>query len=166
MKILRPISVIVFLAFVWVGSNAQNTFSVSDMNPHYMDLNGDNYEGTLPRLTFEYSQWINYTTLVDEYDLASFSISVQMVPVHEPKGLELTVEAAPYKGISKGTVGTPTGLKTVTRGARVLIDNITTCYTGSDQGTGHKAFLKFSVPRVPAADTVSYKVSIVYTFVQ
>ncbi len=164
---LKSISAIVFFVFVCAGSYAQNTFSVSNMNPHYMDLNPDNYEGNTRIITYQYSQWINYTTLVDQYEPASFSISVQMVPVREPRGLELVAEAGAYKGISKGTVGIPTGLKSVSPGAaHVLIDNITTSFTGSDQGVGHQTFLKFSAPYRHVSDTASYKVSIVYTLAQ
>ncbi len=157
---------ILFLLLIGKGMVAQNSFSVSNRIPHYMDLNPDNFTGQTGTASFQFSQWINYTTLVDQYEPAAFSVTVQMVPVRAPKGLGLSVEAGPYRGISKGNVGTPTGLKEVGRAARVLIDNITTSFTGSESGMGHPMVLKFSAPFLSPQDTVSYRVSIVYTLVQ
>ena len=163
----RKLTICMFLFFMACAeTHAQNSFSVSNKNSHYMNLNADNYEGASQKTTYQYSEWINYTTLVDQYEPASFSITVQMVSANKPKGLEFMIEAAPYQGISKGAVGTPTGLKAVDRGARVLIDNITTCFTGSERGEGHHTVLRFSAPLYNRVDSTSYRVSIVYTLLQ
>ncbi|MBE0651386.1 MAG: hypothetical protein IH595_11155 [Bacteroidales bacterium] len=131
-----------------------------------MSLNPNNYAHGAQEMTFQYSQWINYMTLIDYYGEPAFSITVQLVSAHKPRGMELKIEAGPYKGYSTGAVGTPTGMKTVTKDARVLIDNITTSYTGSGRGQGHHTVLFFFVPNNIKADTGTYKVNVVYTLMQ
>ena len=152
---------------VCTGACAQNNISVSNQFPQYMSLDPNNYVGNPQKLTFQYSEWINYTTLIDYYGEPSFSITIQMVPKHKPKGLALSAEAEPYKGFSTGDVGIPTGTKIVSKGARVLIDNITTCYTGSGGGQGHRTILHFSVPNYYSrSDTATYRVDVVFTLMQ
>jgi len=162
----RKLVICMFLFFItYAVTDAQNSFSVSNSNSQYMDLN-QNYSLTSSnKVTFEYSQWINYITLTDPYEPA-FSITVQLEPANKPNGLELEVEADPYKGMSKNEVGTPTGMLAVSNGARVLIDNITTCYTGEGGGEGHRTNLSFTAPENTRVDTITYRVNVVYTLVQ
>lgn len=156
-----------FLFFiVCSGAYAQNSISVSNQIPQYMDLNSDDYPAGSQKMTFQYTEWINYTTLIDSYGEPAFSISVQLDSAHKPKGLELRVKADPYKGMSTGNVGTSTGMKAVLKSARVLIDNIGTSYTGSGREQGHRTVLFFSVPNYIKADTGTYKVNVVFTLMQ
>ena len=162
----QKLTIFMFLFFVTCEvSQAQNSFSVSNRNSQFMDLNQNYSPNPSNKISFEYSQWINYVTLTDPYDPA-FSITVQLESVNKPKGLEMKVEAGIYKGMSKGDVGMPTGMLTVSQGARVLIDNITTCYTGEGRGEGHRTNLSFTAPENTKVDTAIYKVNVVYTLVQ
>lgn len=166
MQNLKPI-IVIFLFFIACDvTYAQNSISVSNQIPQYMSLDPNYYEGNPPKLTFQYSEWINYTTLIDYYGEPAFSISVQLVSKHKPKELELRAVANPYKGLSREGVGKTTGIKTVSRSARVLIDNITTCYSGSGRGQGHRTMLFFSVPNYIKADTGTYKINVVFTLRQ
>lgn len=156
-----------FLFFmVWSGVYAQNNISVSNQLPQYMDLNPDDYPAGSQKINFQYTEWINYTTLIDSYEEPAFSITVQLASAHKPKGLEVQIKADPYKGLSPGEVGTPTGINTVSKVARVLIDNISTSYTGSGTGQGHRTVLFFSVPNYIKADTGTYKLNVVFTLMQ
>lgn len=167
MKKKRKIVVGLFLFFMaCTGTYAQNSVSVSNQIPQYMSLDPNYYEGNPQKLTFQYTEWINYTTLIDYYGEPAFSISVQLVAKHKPKGLEFRAVANPYKGLSREGVGNTTGIKTVSRSARVLIDDITTCYTGSGSGQGHRTMLFFSVPNYIRADTGTYKINVVFTLRQ
>lgn len=145
---------------------AQNGISVSNQIPKFMSLNPDNYPETPQKITLQYSQWINYTTLIDYYNEPAYSITVQVVSTYLPKGFVMKAKAGPYKGLSKGNMGMTTGEKTISKEAGILIDNITTCYTGSGNGQGHKTVLFFSVPKRFEADTNTYKVNVVYTLMQ
>lgn len=133
-----------------------------------MSLVPEYYETSTPEVTFQYTQWINYITLIDPYYDPAFSITVQLVSKKIPKGLKLQVGSDPYKGLSKGEVGTSTGMKQVSpgKGARVLIDNITTSFTGSGRGQGHRTTLLFTAPSLSSSDTTAYLVNVVYTLVQ
>lgn len=163
----RKFTIWIFLFFVApTAVCAQNSFSVSNRLPQYMVLVPGYYQTESPQVSFQYTQWINYITLTDPYD-PCFSITVQMVRQNAPVGLRLEVKADPYKGLSKGEVGTPTGMKQVLQdGARVLIDNIRTSYTGNGRGQGHLTTLYFTAPGHSAADTTSYRVNVIYTLVQ
>jgi hypothetical protein len=168
MKKQKQILGLALFFMVCTGAYAQNNISVSNQFPQYMSLDRNNYAGNPQKLTFQYSEWINYTTLIDYYGEPSFSISIQMVSKHKPKGLTLSAEADTYKGFSTGDVGIPTGTKIVSKGAaRVLIDNITTCYTGSGRGQGHRTVLHFTVPNYYIRpDTATYMVDVVFTLMQ
>ena len=148
------------------GAYAQNSVSLSNEIPQYMSLDPNFYEGNPQKLTFQFAEWINYTTLIDYYGEPSFSISVQLVSKHKPKGLELRAIAGSYKGLSREGIGISTGIKSVSQSARMLIDNITTCYTGSGRGQGHRTLLFFSVPNYIKADTGTYKINVVFTLRQ
>lgn len=163
----RELILSVFLFFMACEVlSAQNTISVNNQVPQIMSLNPDNYSWTSQKMKFQYSEWLNYTTLVDYYNEPSFSVTVQVVSKHMPKGLEVRAEADPYEGLSTGGIGTSTGMKTVSRVASVLIEDITSSYTGSGRGQGHRIQLFFSVPKYIKADTGIYKVNVVFTLMQ
>jgi len=62
-----------------------------------------------------------------------------------PDGMELQIEAKPYVGMSKSRQGMPTGKIRVSNRPRVLIDNISTCYTGSGRNEGHQLIFSFII---------------------
>jgi hypothetical protein len=125
-------------------SNAQNSISVTNINPIYMDLTPSFNAGLPKNIITDDSQWLNYTTLVHPSD-PTFSITVEIASGSIPEGMEMQIEASPYMGMSKGKPGTPTGKITVTHIPRVLIDNIGTSYTGSGRNEGHRITFSFII---------------------
>lgn len=146
-------------------TQAQISFSVSNKTPKYIDL-VPIYENNFSKsAATHFTQWLNYITLM-EYHEPGFSVSLQMVSKRIPQGLKLEVQTGPYQGLSKGEKGTPTGKKLISHNARELVDNITTCYTGSGRGEGHKINLTFSLPNRITEDTTAYQITLVYTLTQ
>ena len=139
-----PIILWIVLLSVSFVSHAQNRISLSNRNPIYIDLT-PSFNAGLPRqMITDNSQWLNYTTLVRPSD-PTISITVEIGSGRVPEGLELQIEASPYVGRSKDRAGTPTRKVTVTHLPRVLINNIGTCYTGSDRNEGHQLTFSFII---------------------
>ncbi|MBN2615930.1 MAG: hypothetical protein JXR71_09580 [Bacteroidales bacterium] len=153
------------LLLSWGTTQAQISFSVSNKIPKYIDVSpvyGNDLSATEKT---QFSQWLNYTTLV-EYHEPSFTVSLQMRSKRIPSGMNVWVKTEPYQGYIKGAKGTVTGKIQLMRIARVLIDNITTCYTGSEAGEGHKINLSFNLPKRRNEDSIAYSITLVYTLTQ
>ncbi len=144
---------------------AQHTVSVSKSNPIYLDLTSPNMSGAIQKTTIDNSQWLNYTTYVHPSD-PTLSIMVEVISGTIPPGLMLTVEASPYVGFSQGKQGSPAGKVTLSPRPKVLINNISTCYTGSGRNEGHQ--LTFSIIVIDWAKVRSgtNNISIRYTITQ
>ncbi|MBN2639633.1 MAG: hypothetical protein JXR65_11175 [Bacteroidales bacterium] len=167
MRKIRIIGLIIFLISIQSKSFAQISFSVSNNQTRYLELvpfYENNYSKTQ---IINFSQWINYTTLVN-YLEPDFTINIQMITSRVPLGLSLTAEAGSYHGFSKSNTGTSSGKEIIsnTKAAKILLENIATCYTGSGYGEGHKVNLTFSVPNRINTDTSSYTINIIYTIMQ
>ncbi len=143
MNKLRIIFLILLLSISCV-SHAQNSISLTNINPIYMDLTPTFHAGLSKKIITDDSQWLNYTTLVHPSE-PTISITVEVASGSIPEGLELQIEASSYIGMSKGKPGTPTGKIAVTHMPRVVIDNIGTCYTGSGRNEGHRLTFSFII---------------------
>ncbi len=146
-------------------SNAQNSISVTNINPIYMDLTPSFNAGLQKSIITDDSQWLNYTTLVHPSD-PTISITVEIAAGSIPEGLEMHIEASPYIGMSKGKQGTPTGKITVTHIPRVLIDNIGTSYTGSGTNEGHRISYSFIITDYSQLLSGATTVYVQYTITQ
>lgn len=143
MKKLRIIFLMLLISISCV-SHSQNSISITNINPIYMDLTPTFNAGLPKKIITDDSQWLNYTTLVHPAD-PTISITVELASGSIPEGLELQIEATSILGISKGKPGIPTGKITVTHIPRVLLDNIGTCYTGSGRNEGHRITFSFVI---------------------
>lgn len=146
-------------------SYAQNRLSVSKSNPILMDLTPKNNAGLSPDVIIDNSQWLNYTTLV-HYSEPTLSITVEVVSGSIPEGMELQIEASPYRGMSKGNHGRPTGKITVSNIPRVLIDNIRTSYTGSHRNEGHQLTFTYIITDYAKVKSGNYTIYVQYTITQ
>lgn len=155
----------IFLLFIGNASFAQNRLSVSKRSPIYMDLTPTNYAGHSKIVVTDDSQWLNYTALVNSSD-PTLSITIQVTSGSIPEGMELQIEARPYVGLSRGRQGTPTGKISVTHRPRVLINNISTCYTGSNRNEGHQLFFKFIITDFAKIRSGTSTIFVQYTITQ
>ena len=156
---------IVLLCTSGATAYAQNSISVSSIEPHAIEL-APQYGNSNPKeATAEYLQWLNYTTLTDSDDPA-FSITVQLRQSNLPWRMNLKIKADPYQGFSKGTEGSSAGVIAVLQGARTLVDDITTCYSGAGRGQGHCITFFFSIPDYTKVSNAGQSVDIVYTLTQ
>ena len=155
----------ILLFLISCVSNAQNSISVTNINPIYMDLTSSFNAGLQKSIITDDSQWLNYTTLVHPSD-PTISITVEIASGSIPEGLEMQIEASPYMGMSKGKQGTPTGKITVTHIPRVLIDNIGTSYTGSGRNEGHRLTYSFKITDYSKLLSGTTQVYIQYTITQ
>lgn len=146
-------------------TSAQNRLSLTNRSPIFVDLNASLSTGKPKQVVTVDSQWLNYTTLVDPSE-PTFSISVEVASGTIPEGMELQMEASQYVGMSKGRPGTPTGKITVTNMPRVLIDNISTFYTGSGRNEGHKLTFSFIIKDYAKLQSGSTNLYIQYTITQ
>ena len=89
-----------------------------------------------------------------------------MVSGSIPDGLELQVEAVPYKGISKGKQGIPSGKIAVTHMPRVLISNIGTSYTGFGRNEGHQLIFSFIIKDYSRLRSGTNTIYVQYTITQ
>ncbi|MCD4680517.1 MAG: hypothetical protein K8S00_09030 [Bacteroidales bacterium] len=156
------ISVMLSLSCV---SFAQNRISISNRTPIYMDLTPSYHAGLQKQIIKDDSQWLNYTTLVHPSE-PSFSITVEIASGRIPEGLELQIEASTYTGMSKSKPGTPTGKITVTHMPRVLINNISTFYTGSARNEGHKLTFSFIITDYSKLLSGTTTIYVLYTITQ
>ena len=155
----------IFLIIICSASYAQNRISVSKRSPIYMDLSPTNAAGLSKQIITDDSQWLNYTALVNPSD-PTLSITVQVTSGSIPKGMELQIEAKPYVGLSKGKQGTPTGKISLSHRPRVLIDNISTCYTGSGRNEGHQLSFKFIITNYAKIRSGTSAIFVQYTITQ
>jgi len=134
----------ILLLFASSALYAQNSLTVSKRSPIYMDLTPSYNAGLPKKVITDESQWLNYTTLVHPSE-PNISITVEVASGSIPDGMELQIEAKPYVGMSKSRQGMPTGKIRVSNRPRVLIDNISTCYTGSGRNEGHQLIFSFII---------------------
>jgi hypothetical protein len=146
-------------------SQAQNSISLSNRNPIYMELTHSFNAGVPGQIISDDSQWLNYTTLVHPSE-PTFSITVEVAMGSIPDGLELQIEASPYAGRSNGKVGTPTKKITLTHIPRVLINNIGTCYTGSEKNEGHRLTFSIVVKDYSKLKSGTSTIYVLYTITQ
>jgi len=145
--------------------HAQNRISLSNRNPIYMEMLSGFSTGAPKQIITDDSQWLNYTTIVQESD-PSISISIQLVSGTIPNGLELQVEAVPYKGMSKSRTGIPSGKMRVTNMPRVLINNIGTCYTGTGRYEGHQLIFSYKINDYSKLKSGTSTIYVQYTITQ
>ena len=165
MKTVYTISLILVLFIIHAPVMAQNILNVSDREPKHIDLIPVYANSFSKSETVNFNQWLNYTTLMG-YLKPEFSVNVQLVSKRIPMGMKMYIKAAPYQGLSKGDVGLPTGRKQLSKTAQTLIDNITTSYTGSARGEGHRIGLSVFIPDRLRKDSVAYTVNLVYTLTE
>lgn len=146
-------------------SFAQNRISLTNRNPIYMDFTRSFNAGQPKQIITDDSQWLNYTTLV-QLSEPTISITIEVVSGSIPNGLELQVEAVPYKGISRGKLGTPRGKMAVTHMPRVLISNIGTCYTGFGRNEGYQLIFSFIIKDYSKLRSGTSTIYVQYTITQ
>lgn len=159
------IACITILILVNVVTQAQNRISVSDRSPIYMDMTPSYNAGLSKKVITNDSQWLNYTTLVHPTE-PTISITVEVAGGSIPDGMELQIEASPYIGMSKGKQGTPTGKITISNRPRVLISNISTCYTGAGRNEGHRITFSFIITDYAKVKSGMSNIFIQYTIIQ
>lgn len=163
-KLSIPFCVILFS--ISSISFAQNSISVSSRGPIYKDIIPESNAGGHAKMTItDDSQWLNYTTLV-EHGEPALSITVEVTSGSIPEGMELQIEASPYKGISRGKMGHPTQIITVSDRPQVLIDHIKTCYTGSSWGEGHQLTFSFIITDYAKVKAETHTIYVQYTITQ
>lgn len=165
--IMKKISIIfcIFLLSFSSQTFAQNRLSVSKSSPIYMDLTPGSNAGMPKKVITDNSQWLNYTALVHPSD-PDISITVEVVAGSIPEGMELLIEASPYRGMSKGKQGTPTRKISVSNRPRVLIDNIRTSYTGSRRNEGHQLTFSFIITDYAKIRSGIHTIYVQYTISQ
>lgn len=144
---------------------AQNSISLSNRSPKYMDFKPSYNAGVSKQIITDDTQWLNYTTLVDASD-PTISISVEIANGNIPEGMELQIEASNYIGKSRGKAGVPTRKISVSHMPRVLIDNIGTCYTGSGRYEGHQITMSFIIKDYSKVQSGIHSIDILYTIAQ
>jgi hypothetical protein len=164
-RTVYTISIFLVLIIMNAPAKAQNILDVSDKEPKYIDLIPVYANSFSKSETVNFTQWINYTTLMG-YLKPEYSVNVQLVSKRIPLGMKMYIKAAPYHGISKGDFGIPTGRKKLSQTAQTLIDNITTSYTGSGRGEGHRISLSVFIPDRLKEDSTSYTVNLIYTLTE
>lgn len=155
------------LFFVSNALNAQIVLSVSDNETKIVTLIPVRQNDMNKEQTYHFSQWINYTTLVN-YLEPSFSVNLEMRAKKLPLDSKIIVEMLPYKGLSElENVGTSAiGNKTLSQKAITLVDEIPTSYSGSNPGEGHRCNISFIYPMKVNADTTNYQIELIYTINQ
>lgn len=130
-----------------------------------MELTHSFNAGVPRQITIDDSQWLNYTTLVQPPE-PTFSISVEVAMGSIPDGLELQIEASPCTGRSNGRVGAPTKKLTLSHVPKVLINNIGTCYTGSEKNEGHRITFSVIVADYSKLRSGTFSIYVQYTITQ
>jgi hypothetical protein len=155
---------ILIIFFFSIGSycHAQNSLTVSKRSPIYMDLAPAYNVGSARKVITDNSQWLNYTTLVHPSEPA-MSITVEVASGNIPEGMELQIEASPYEGMSKSKQGVPNGKISVSYQPRVLINNIRTCYAGTNRDEGHQLTFSFIITDYAKVKSGISNISIQYT---
>jgi hypothetical protein len=143
---------------------SQNRISVSNKSPIFLDFSRPSGSGALKQNIVDDSQWLNFTTLVNINDPA-ITITVQIVSGTLPPGIELEIEALPYKGLSKGNHGVPSKIK-VSNIPKALISNIGTCYTGNSRNEGYQLKTTFKITNYALLKAESTVLYIQYTVIQ
>lgn len=130
--------------FMYNMSFSQNRISVSNRSPIYLDFSRPVAPGAPKQSIIDDSQWLNFTSLVNIND-PTLTITAQVVGGTLPEGVELIIEALPYRGMSKANNGVSSGKVKLTNTPRVLISNIGTCYTGNGRNEGFQLRFTFRI---------------------
>lgn len=160
-KYIRLILWLLFL-FSSILTIAQNKIAISRRAPISLDLSNIYNAGAKGQVMADNSQWLNYTILIEDAD-PRVSISVDISSGRVPPGMELYVEAKPYKGFSRGRMGSPTGRVRLSNMPRVLIDNIGTSYTGSGRNEGHQLTFYFEITDYSKLEPGIHSIYVQYT---
>ncbi len=79
--------------------------------------------------------WLNYSFIPSgQGETASITVQTDAVI----SGMDINVEAAAAAANGDGQKGTPTGARTLSTGAQVIIENIGASYTGDGNASGHQ----------------------------
>ncbi len=162
----KPYIIVLLIILLLQGClYAQNSISLSNRSPKYVDFKPSYNQGDSKQIIIDDSQWLNYTTLVDPSD-PTISISVEIANGSVPKGMELEIDASSYIGKAKGKAGIPNSKIKVTNIPRILINNIGTCYTGSGRYEGHKIIISFKIVDYSKVQTGLHSIDLLYTITQ
>lgn len=159
------LALIFILIIFYFPLKSQNRISVSKRSPLFMDLTPTYNAGMAKKIIVDDSQWLNYTTLVHPSD-PTISITVQIAGGSVPEGMELQVEASPYIGLSKSKQGRSAGKITVSNRPRVLINDISTCYSGFGKNEGHQLTFSFVIIDYAKVKSGTSSIYIQYTVTQ
>lgn len=160
--ILISVALILMLSH---ASDAQNKLSIENYKPVFFNMQSLFSAGASGKIAADATQWLNYTTLVDEKE-PKISITVQIASGKVPPGMELRIRADGYKGLGTGKSGHPTGDIVVTEEPKVLIENIGTCYTGSGINEGHQLHFSFVITDYARIEPGLASIYLQYTIVQ
>ncbi len=164
-KIIKPLIIITVLFLVHMTLCAQNTFTISNRKAISLDMTSVYTAGVPSRIIADDSQWLNYTTLIKNNEPTA-SIAVEIASGNIPEGVEVFIEASPYKGLSKGKPGNSTGKVSVSHMPRTIIENIGTSYTGSGKNEGHQLTFSFEIKDYALLEPGAYTIYVQYTITQ
>lgn len=84
------------------------------------------------------SFWINYSFIKVGISRSTNHIYARITDGFIPFGVALTVYAKPYQGLGQGGFGIPSGLVQLGPSEQRVIENISSCFTGTGIGNGHQ----------------------------
>ncbi len=157
--------IVLLLMVSCMDSNGQNNISLSNRSPIYLDLTPNFSAGSPKKIIIDESQWLNYTTLVQDSD-PNLSINIELASGSLPEGIKLFVEAKAYAGMSKGKPGQAGPKIEVSHRPQPLIKNIGTCYTGSGINEGHQLRFSFVITDYGKIHSGSSTIYVQYTISQ
>ncbi len=112
------------------------------------------------------SFWLNYSFIKGGVTQSKNHIYARIANGYVPMGLSLSVYAKPYQGIGLGGFGISVGAVTLGQNEQRVIENISSCFTGTGIGNGHQLVyqLKLDSEKYDLLDfEQSQQVSVVYT---
>jgi hypothetical protein len=91
------------------------------------------------------SFWINYSFIKGGITRPKNHIYAKIAHGQIPAGLSLQVYAKPYVGNGSGGFGTPSGLIQLSTIEQRVIENISSCFTGTGAGNGHELIYRLQI---------------------
>lgn len=174
MKLLLFAKILILL-FLSVQINAQSTVSVGitlnsvallKLSPNSNSITfsfsaPSTAGGAISTLT-NTTKWLNFSSAVAPS--ASRRITAQISGGTVPSGLQLTVLAGTAV-TSTGTVGSSSGIVTLSTSSNTIINNIGGAYTGSGSNTGYNLTYSLSVSSYQLLRSGTSSFSVTYTMI-
>lgn len=121
---------------------------------------------SLSNVDVDSSFWLNYSFIKGGVTQSKNHIYARINNGSIPMGLALSVYAKPYQGSGLGGFGVPTGIVNLGQNEQRVIENISSCFTGTGIGNGHQLVyqLKWQSANYELLDfEQSQQVSVLYT---